>query len=59
MYIIKKLWEVKKDTLLKPYNKKSKAELVVDDLWMDFVSTISVENGRVIYTMITGEQFSA
>lgn len=57
--MLEKLWEVKKETMLKPYNKLSKAELVIDDIWMNFVSAISVRDGRVVYTMITGEQFSA
>ena len=56
--MLKKMWEVKKETMLKPYNKLSKAELVIDSLWLDFVSAISVDNGRVVYTMITGEVFS-
>ncbi len=59
MDIFKKLWEVKKETMFTPFNKLSKAELVIDDIWMDFVSAISVDNGRVTYTMVNGEQFSA
>lgn len=57
--MLEKLWEVKKETLFKPFSKLSKAELVINSLWMDFVSKTSVENGRIIFTMITGEKFSA
>lgn len=57
--MLEKLWEVKKEMLSKPYNKLSKAELVINSLWMDFVSKTFFENGRIIFIMITGEKFSA
>ena len=57
--MLKKLWEVKKEIMFKPYNTLSNAELVIDNLWMNFVSAIAVDNGHVVYTMITGEKFSA
>lgn len=57
--MLDKLWSVQKKSIFKPYRDLSESERVIYDIFLDFVKSIEVKDGKVVYQMITGDIFSA